>query len=202
MFALATVRRLTVVLTLVGLVGACAPGAGSVPSVGVAQSPSPTVPTVASLAPTPSATAMPVGALTVTVSGLTGARGSQLIGALAVRDPEYKCFGMFSVQVDADPYLTTQLIRERKQVGEPISGLWPWLRKEAVVVSPGSYDVSIYVGRDMGPYTECEPGPDEVDFYCRTVFTKVDDRDATVTVGPPPPTTGRFYDLNTPCPAP
>lgn len=127
--------------------------------------------------------------ITVEVEGLTGAEGNDIAGVLfrgpGTNNPDENGMGGFNVEVDSDPFSTSQVMRQPDpDAFEPEAideARFPHVTDEAIDVEPGTYTVLLVLAPSpIGPgYSRWVPGT--IERVC-TTSVNVDQGDVTITV--------------------
>ncbi len=109
--------------------------------------------------------AIPVGAIQVTVEGLTGIDGGHLAGVLyrgvGLDHPDYRAIGGFAASVDTDPFSTNQFVRtplDWAAADAEELGLFPYVTADYLVVERGTYTLMLWVAPgEVGSYSRWVP---------------------------------------------
>jgi hypothetical protein len=90
---------------------------------------------------------VPSGQVRVTVTGLTGADGGTLAGAVFDGPTAKDGVGGFAVRVTSDPFATTQIVTEPQTLTEPAQvqdGLFPFVTSTPLVLEDGRYRLEFW----------------------------------------------------------
>jgi hypothetical protein len=140
--------------------------------------------------------------VSVTVSGIESAVGNQLAGVLLrgpeATDPDRNGVGGFAATVDADPFSTTEQVRQPNPDPDAV-GPFPYVTEDLLIVEPGTYTLVLWLAPDLGPYSRWVPAATAGLAGCRTSFVVGDGTTFEIEVhGMPHPGRGRHEPLHHP----
>lgn len=129
--------------------------------------------------------------VSVTVSGIESAVGNQLAGVLfrgpEAIDPDRNGLGGFAATVDADPFSTTEQVRQPNPDPDSV-GPFPGVSEDPLLVEPGTYTLVLWLAADLGPYSRWVPAATGGLAGCETTFVVGDGTTFEIEVhGMPPP---------------
>jgi hypothetical protein len=111
--------------------------------------------------------------VSVTVSGIESAVGNQLAGVLfrgpAATDPDRNGVGGFAATVDADPFSTTEQVRQPNPDPDQV-GPFPFVSENLLLVEPGTYTLVLWLAPELGPYSRWVPAGTPGLAGCETTF--------------------------------
>lgn len=129
--------------------------------------------------------------VSVAVSGIESAVGNQLAGVLfrgpEAIDPDRNGLGGFAATVDADPFSTTEQVRQPNPDPDSV-GPFPGVSEDPLLVEPGTYTLVLWLAADLGPYSRWVPAATGGLAGCETTFVVGDGTTFEIEVhGMPPP---------------